>query len=270
MQARRLTKGQLNVLDEDNGFAIVARAIAVTHPIFLDKDDRPSRVDFDKSNLTENASQLTTLQTLTEMATGYLMADIPYMKWRPTETGLVPLRPSDDEINLGINEFMSLWDRFTSLPSFKKIEQGPSPADLRKFSSKGGEAHMLFRPVGQIAMAQALGILINQRGKNLESIFKKLVKYDKDGGFRIDSHASIWWGVIYDSVRERMIATVGGRELAKDILIYLLGGGIPDDNQREELRRRIVSIRTIDDGVIIGFNGKQVAKESDIQLPPIL
>jgi hypothetical protein len=57
--------------------------------------------------------------------------------------------------------------------------------ELRRFSFEkdGGEGNMLFRPVGQVALVQALGILVFRKGLSLEDIFKKLRKFDLEGGF---------------------------------------------------------------------------------------
>ena len=48
------------------------------------------------------------------------------------------------------------------MPSYRQLEQGVKTYELRRFNHKkgGGEGNFLFRPVGQIALAQALGFLV--------------------------------------------------------------------------------------------------------------
>ena len=125
---------------------------------------------------------------------------------------------------------------------------------------------MLFRPIGQIALAQALGELVFVRGLSLKTIFKKLQKYDEEGGFRMESPSSSWYMVLYDPNKRRIL--VRGRDLAARLLVYLLGGGIQDELEREKLRADFAAERTIEDQAI-DFNGRYVDPDL-IKLPQVL
>lgn len=58
-----LSKGQLVLLNEDDGFAIVSRRLAITHPLLKDRDEKDwnSRVNWDSATIASKSTVLTTL-----------------------------------------------------------------------------------------------------------------------------------------------------------------------------------------------------------------
>ncbi|AFZ03874.1 DGQHR domain-containing protein [Calothrix sp. PCC 6303] len=264
LMATPLTKGQLTQLDEDDGFSIIARKIAVTHPLLEQKEARKPRVNWNSATVATNSTVLTTLQAIKEMSERYLGQKFPHWK---QEKGLISMRPEDEELTEGIAEFHQLFDYLASLSSYKVLEEETTPA-LRKFSFEkdGGEGNMLFRPVGQVALVQALGILVFKKGLSLEKIFKKLRKFDKQGGFsNIELPNSLWYGVLYDPNRKRI--SVAGKDLAAKLVIYILGG-MKDGMEHAELRRCLAKARTFENQTI-SFEGK-IVEPKDVGLPEIL
>jgi DGQHR domain-containing protein len=261
--ATPLTAGQLAQLDEDDGFSIVARSAAVEHELVRDKPGRDRRVDWDKSTISPKSTVLTTLQTLREMTKLYLQNKFP--QWQPKKSGYVPIRPEDGELDAGLRDFEQLLDHMATLPSFKSMENGTSTTELRNFRQDGGQANVLFRPVGQAALAQALGILTLKDGHFLDSAFEKLQKYDQKGGFVLDKPESVFYMVLYDPNKEKMV--VSGRDLAARLLVYLLGG-TKDPDEQEELRKELAAARTTADKAV-GFHGRQTDPDQ-VKLPPVL
>ena len=89
--AAPLAKGELALLDEDDGFAVVARMTMVEHPLL------ENRVKITKGQLSENARHLTTLETLTTISKAYLEGRFP--GWKPHRlTPKMPFRPEWDEL----------------------------------------------------------------------------------------------------------------------------------------------------------------------------
>jgi DGQHR domain-containing protein len=265
LMAAPLTKGQLAQLNEDDGFAIVARKVAVTHPLLEQKPNRNPRVNWNSATVAANSTVLTTLQALQDMSERYLGYKFPH--WKPFEKGLIPMRPENEEIEQGISEFTKLFDNLASLPSYKILEHEDTPV-LRRFSfeKSGGEGNMLFRPVAQVALAQALGFLVFKKGLSLTSIFKKLRKFDQQGGFTgMEYPQSLWYGVLYDPNKKRV--QVSGKDLAAKLLIYILGG-IEDSMERAELRKALANARTVENKTI-AFNGEFV-EPKEVGLPPLL
>jgi DGQHR domain-containing protein len=265
LMAAPLSKGQLAQLNEDDGFAIVARKIAVTHPLLAQRENRNPRVNWNSATVASNSTVLTTLQALHDMCERYLGQKFPH--WKPWEKGLIPMRPEDEELEEGITEFSKLFDYLANLPSYKLLEEEDTPT-LRRFSFEkdGGEGNMLFRPVAQVALAQALGTLVFQKGFALGDIFKKLRKFDRQGGLSgMEYPQSLWYGVLYDPNKKRV--QVSGRELAAKLFIYILGG-IQDQMERAELRKALADARTIENQTI-GFDG-QLVEPKQVGLPPVL
>ncbi|HEY9799410.1 MAG TPA: DGQHR domain-containing protein [Leptolyngbyaceae cyanobacterium] len=265
LMAAPLTKGQLAQLNEDDGFAIVARKIAVTHPLLEQKPNRNPRVNWNSATVATNSTVLTTLQALQDMSERYLGYKFPH--WKPFEKGLIPMRPENEEIEQGIAEFSKLFDNLASLPSYKILEHEDTPV-LRRFSFEkgGGEANILFRPVAQVAIAQALGFLVFRKGLSLASIFKKLKKFDQQGGFTgMEYPQSLWYGILYDPNKKRV--QVSGKELAAKLLIYILGG-VEDSMERAELRKALANARTVENKTI-GFDGEFV-EPKEVGLPPLI
>ncbi len=269
-----LRKEQLVLLDEDNGFSIVARRLAVTHPLLKDREEKHwnSRVNWDSATIASKSTVLTTLQALQDMTEGYLQPLFPHWK---SKRNLITLKPDEEEIEEGLNLLSKLFDGLINLPSYRQLEQGVKTYELRRFKhdNGGGQGHFLFRPVGQIALAEALGVLVFGQNINLESIIEKLIYFDEMGGFNyMDTSQSLWYGVLYNPMKKRI--QVSGKKLASRLLIYLLGG-IKDDLEKAEISRALASARTVEDSLTnqhktIDFKGNVVSPHALILPSPIM
>jgi DGQHR domain-containing protein len=266
LMAIALSKGQLAQLDENDGFAIVARTIAVNHPLLKDVPRRKPRVNWDSATVATKTTVLTTLQALQDMAAKYLQYQYPH--WKPkAQKGLVPLRPDKAELEAGIAAFSQLFDRISQFTSYGRL-QGEDTPQLRRFSFEpgGGEGHILFRPVGQVAFAQGIGMAVFKKKMAETDVFRKLERYDADGGFsHINTPQSLWYGVLYDPNKKRIL--VSGKDLAAKSIVYLLGG-MDNDFDRAEFRRQIAEARTVGE-YAMSFDGKLVTPK-EVGLPPVL
>ncbi|MDJ1185296.1 DGQHR domain-containing protein [Roseofilum casamattae] len=266
LMAVRLSAGQLALLNEDDGFSIVARRIAIHHPLFKDEPDRSPQVNLDSATVSAKSTVLTTLQALKDMAERYLQH--PYPHWKPQEKGLIPLRPEDEELQAGIDTFATLFDYLATLPSYRSLQDGFSSTEMRQFSFErhDGRGNILFRPVGQIALARALGLLVYRHQLSLEAIFAKLRAYDEQDGFsHIDRPQSLWYGVLFDPNKKRI--QVAGRELAARLLVYLVND-CEDKLERGRLRHDLAVARSFE-GRSLNFDGKWV-KPKDVGMPATL
>ncbi|MGO8914759.1 MAG: hypothetical protein ACLQJR_02485, partial [Stellaceae bacterium] len=107
-----------------------------------------------------------------------------FERWKPSSgKGVLPMRPNEIEIQEGLKEFDTLLDHLAALPSFQVLEkEGHTPAYFRRCANEqpGGLGHALFRPIGQIALAQALGELTFGAKKiPLDVSFSKLKHLDE-------------------------------------------------------------------------------------------
>ena len=265
LMAQHLSKGQLALLNEDNGFSILARRVAVIHPLFKDMPQRNPRINWNSATVSAKSTVLTTLQALENSAQAYL--DFKFPHWKPADRNLIPLRPEEEELEEGLQLYNQLWDCLAGLPSYQKLSQGKETLDLRRFSHEKppGEGNLLFRPVGQVALIRALGILVFKK-MFLPDLFKKLRQYDASGGFSsIDFPDSLWYGVLFDPNKRRVL--VSGKDLATRLIVYILGG-IEDNMELAFLRRDLAEARTMNDRAI-SFEGRFVSPKN-VGLPSIL
>ncbi len=270
-----LSKGQLVLLNEDDGFAIIARRIAISHPLFKDQDndDWKPRVNWDSATISSKSTVLTTLQALQDMVEGYLGYKFDHWK-NKDKKNLISLRPDEKELEQGFKEAKKVFNYLANLPSYERLKHGYKTFALRRFSheGEGGEANILFRPVGQIALLQALGFLVFRKGVALKTVCEKLRRFDLEGGFDgIENSRSIWYGIFYDPMKKRI--QVSGKKLATRLMIYLLGG-VEDDLEKAEIRKALAEARTIKDAATneektIDFKGKFVDPKK-VGLPHIL
>ncbi|QNH57909.1 DGQHR domain-containing protein [Limnospira indica] len=263
--AVKLSKGQLAALDENDGFSIVCRQVAVNHPLLQDEPGRKPRINWDSATVATKSTVLTTLQALRDMAELYLGCYPKFRGWKAPQPGLVPYRPEPEELALGTQELMSLFDGLASLPSYQKLTQGMETPDLRRFGFERppGLGNILFRPVGQIAIAHGIGKVVFHYQQPLETVFKKLVKFDAEGGFNhIEYPQSIWYGVLYDPNKRRV--RVAGRSLATDLIVYLLGE-ITELMDEAIIRKQLAEARTFENRAI-NFEGR-IVKPREVGLP---
>ena len=261
--AKRLTTGELVQLDELDGFRVAARNIMVSHDLL-----KGNKVDSKHPQLNEKSEYYTTLQTLVEIARYYLGPKTEFSHWRIPMLGdkrFGFMRPDEDELDKGMNELSKYFDAMKELPSHTRFIQGKKAGDIR---SEGGEDSILFRPIAQMALADAIAGLERDNEMSLESIMSELVRQEesKSGQLKLRDRAAPWFGVLCDPIEKKMRRKREDQRLCGRLLRYLLGGGITDDKDREDLRRAFAEARRVDDGAAVNFDGKTVA-EDKVQLP---
>ena len=261
--AKRLTTGELVQLDEIDGFRVAARNVMVSHDLLKGK------VDTKQPQLNEKSESYTTLQTVVEIARYYLGSKTEFSRWRIPMLGdrrLGFMRPDEDELDKGVIELSKYFDAMKQLPSHTRFIQGKKARDIR---SEGGEDSILFRPIAQMALAEAIARLEHENEMPLESIISELVRQEepKSVQLKLRDRKAPWFGVLCDPIDKKMRRKREYQRLCARLFHYLLGGGITDDNHREELRVDFAEARRIGDGELaVNFDGKTVAKDK-VRLP---
>ena len=291
-QAQKLKQGDVAQLEEDDGFIIVGRKVATSHDLFTKGHE--NRVNFNDKQISENSEPFTTLVHITEMSRHLLVGY--FEGWNPLFKGVPPKRPDNDDLEYGQKIVGLFFDKFSKLPSIERMINGTSSGELRNFpepeagvnplSNKKtpGEANILFRPVGQTALAKAIGTIITKDtmrptklpdgtydtsvldgiSKKLDKLFDKLYSFDKLGGFSyINKPNSIFYGIFYDFHQDKM--RVKGEKLAALLLRHLLET-ITDEDVVEEMRQHYADAREID-GEYKKHDGSRVSSEDQIRLP---
>ncbi|OBI60630.1 DNA sulfur modification protein DndB [Mycobacterium sp. E796] len=258
------TKGEIAILDEDNGFAIVAKAVAFSNKLFK-KDDPGDRINWKTNALPKNSKWLTTSVTLIEMVKDFLGEKKVYAKWKPETSKEIPFRPVENELEDGETEMNDFLNRVAALPVFTKVATGTAIDDLREFSPDGA-GHLLMRPIGQQILAEAVGYLFNHPDgpkMTLDVIFKRLTTYDKAGGFEnISDPKSAWYGLTYNPYKKAM--AVDKKKPSALLLRHLLHNQLTDE-ERKELLTALKEVRQIPETETYwNWDGTKV---SDLGLP---
>ena len=170
--------------------------------------------------------------------------------------------PDETELSNGTVKLNSYFDALEQLPSHTRFIQGKPASNIRK---KDGEDNILFRPMAQIALAEAVATLEVENGMSLESIMSELARQEESGQLKLRDRMSPWFGVLCDR-GGKMRRKKENQFLCTRLFRYLLGGGIADDEEREDLRKKFVEARRIDDNVAVNMDGKSVS-ENEVQLP---
>ena len=255
MTAKKLPIGVLAQLDEDDGFAIVARRTMVEHDLL-----KHDRVNTEHKQLAETSFEYTTLVTLREVA--YLLLGNTMSKWKVQVKGGMPIRPLDNQLDKGVEELMKYFDALAEIPSHKDLIQNHSKScgDYRI-----EEDNILFRPTTQMALADAIEYLTAEKDIPLNVISNRLCQAEINGRLRLRDKTSVWYGVLYEPKEKKVRIAKYYRTLCSDLFKHLLGGGTPED-QRIVLERKFRDARIITDGKYMGLDGKEVEK-SKLLLP---
>ena len=264
-------------MDEDNGYAIVARKVALSHELFC-KDKPGDRINWKSTSLPAGGNWLTPAIVLKEIAQGLLSGQAPSDHWLAnTKSREIPLRPAEEQIEQAIISITEVLDHFSKIPCFAAILRGEDIDVWREFPSTktpGGRSHLLMRPLGQLALAKAIGTLhFSDDGPKipLGDLFEKVNRFDKKRGFQnVQEQSSCWWGITFEPIKKKMLMA---DKDAFALMVYLLSGRKHIDY--DELLKNYRKARTLpkagEEGEdYINFDGNKVSNKEDIQLPPLI
>lgn len=268
--AKRLTASELAQLDEHHGFRIVARKLMERHRLLGSATDASGasfgRVHTKSTTLTEKSPSYTTLKTLSEVVENYLVESRTpeqVSSWRPLVKGIgIYQRPDAESLATGTEAMVQYFDALARLPSHEAYIQGKPAGEIR---GVGDADNILFRPIAQTALAEAAGKLA-QEGVSLTTISDSLAKQEERGQLKLTDPCTPWFGVLCDPVSRKMRRRKGNEALCCRLFLYLLGGGIADDVDREQLRADFALERRVDDDRAIDLEGSRVRLD-EVRLP---
>ncbi|MDE0262722.1 MAG: hypothetical protein OXJ37_10020 [Bryobacterales bacterium] len=263
--AKTLTPSELAQLDEHHGFRIVARKLMGEHDLLHGTPDPDGLgpVHMKSQTLSEKSPSYTTLHTLSTIVENYLIesGQPPQVSsWRPVFEGIYQ-RPDDDSLTAGASAMKTYLDCLVKLPSHEAFITGKPAGDIRI-----GDDNILFRPIAQTALAEAIGKLTLQ-GASLDAIANTLANKELDGQLKLTDPRTPWFGVLCDPAPpHKMRRHKRNEALCCRLFLYLLGGGISDDKDRDALRDDFRSERLVDEDHAIDLNGDRVRLD-EIRLP---
>ena len=170
--AVKTNKTENITIDEDDGYAIVTRRLVREHPVLKDKiwyGPRAlpeNRTDGEPPNQIHSAECFTTLETVYECNKTLLKSVHKYKdEW-------VRIRPDDDLLDQLTEECTKFWDALRLIEPIGLVAEGHKKcSDFRPYSeAQRPEGHLLFRPIGQQALAEAAANIIQGQKSGFDGI----------------------------------------------------------------------------------------------------
>ena len=272
--AKKTKAGENILLDESDGFSIVARRIGTSHSLF--KTDSQDRVNWANNNISKASVYFSTLDTIRSIGERYLpgIDDSVYGGWKPMFRDQVPLRPTESDLDRGYDDLSRLFDLAEGMPVFQNLLRGDSVIDAREFpdgKNQNRKGHLMLRPVGQQVFARAISAVMEKGSLSWSDLKYRLERLDDSGVLSLDTPANLWYGILYDPRKGAVIVREGNRETATKLLVYLLESGA-DGHTRKELLANVISHRQDETRERwMDFNGdwsEKTVDGSDLPTPP--
>ncbi len=206
-------------LDEDDAIAIITRRIIEEYKLFSKGTINTEAKG--KNIPVSDKRSITTIVALYESLDIYL-CNKNKTQWKIFKT----LRPSDETLNdlyLNATKFWnSLVNFFEELKSLKP-SINLDVSHLRH--SNGG--HLLFRPVGLLAIAHAVKMAKDNR-VSLNKAIKRI------SAISMDLSNSPWSGLLWDDINKSMITRKENQTIAAQLLFYMIGGNLSKIKMTED------------------------------------
>ena len=267
--AKPLSRSELAQLDETNGFRVVARRLLIHKLLETAPDGERPKVETVKTTLADSSDCYTTLNTLAEVVRRYLTENktLPesnnFASWSQLVAKGIYVRPEDEALEHGEHAMVQYFDHLSGIASHIAFIQGKPASELR---TDGDSDNILFRPLVQTALAEAIGKLVTE-GVSLANIVEELSQQEASGQLKLRERTSPWFGVLCDP-SGKMRRHRRNEDLCCRLLQYLLGGGIEDDAERDRLTKDFAAERVIDHEAMkaIDLEGNTVATDQ-VRLP---
>lgn len=243
--ARPPSKGDNILLDQNNGFRIIARYMMVSHDL-LNKGKTSTKT----TQLPEKSNCYTALSDLTNVAEEYLgqIRDSAYSFWKNDPVfghkRFGYIRPPEEELDQGKIDLAVYFDALAKLPSHERFIQAAAN-DRNKLRTE--DDNILFRPIAQSALAGAIGLILHnseipkeQFPNKLNKIFTTLAEQEIKGNLKLKKEDGPWYGVLCDASK-KMRRHKHYKELCQTLFVHLLHG--LENENLENLRNDFCSAR---------------------------
>jgi DNA sulfur modification protein DndB len=220
--AKPVTLSEIIALDEDDMCAIVTRDLLDKHKLF-----RNSRLSLSTSNSipTSDQESFTNIVFLYKCVSVLLKAyflkrkNISSKKWK----SFLKRRPSQDEIDEAFNFIVYLWDKaigfLSPMREYLKKEESEK-LKAKNFRNENG-CCILFRPIGLLIFMEAIAACIEESDNEVEKTVERTLPLLSKVEMNIDKFP--WQGLLWESGEKRMITAPENRNVAKRLLLYMIG-----------------------------------------------
>ena len=130
--AKKIDTNEQTIMDEQNGFSIIARNVANSHKLFKPSPSSKEKVKYKGNSLTDSDQNIV---TPSNKRRGLEIFEHLLMR-KQSINGIQnlkhsPKKPNKEDLKKVENKFNELLDLIYELPVYQSIERGDSPKDLR-------------------------------------------------------------------------------------------------------------------------------------------
>ena len=204
--AKRVSNTDIIALDEDNGAAIVTRRMIDDFTLFQERKliALTSTANISESDLYSIIGVIT-LYDIVKTLVGCVAGT----------KGFTNNRPDDDLLDSVYNFCCSYWNSLKKrIPEYQKVFLSKKSASQFRQPDNN---HLLFRPVGQRAFAEATTYLVKKCSLGLDEAIKELSQAD------LWLQSSTWHYILWNPIGKTMISTGKNRGIAKSHLLKMIG-----------------------------------------------
>ncbi len=204
--AKRVSNTDIIALDEDNGAAIVTRRMIDDFTLFQEKKliALTSTANISESDL-DSLIGVITLYDIVKTLVGCVDGT----------RGFTNNRPDDDLLDSVYDFCCSYWNSLKKrIPEYQKVFLSQKSASQFRQPDNN---HLLFRPVGQRAFAEATAYLFKKGRLGLDEAIKELSQAD------LWLHFPKWHYILWNPIGKTMISIGKNRGIAKSHLLKMIG-----------------------------------------------
>lgn len=220
--AKPVTKRDAIALDEDDAVAILTRKLIDEYSLFAGEKTSTKHTQALPVSASDKFTTIVALYNALDLYLGALDGRSK-REWSRFKRE----RPNDDRLDQLGNMAVRLWDELRRrIPALEEMAANPSGALIgKRYRSKLG-GHLLFRPIGLTAFAQALG-------RALRSGVSQGAAISRMASAPMDLASTPWRGLLWNPDTHRMITAGENKRVAVWILAYGAGATFTP----KELRR---------------------------------
>jgi DNA sulfur modification protein DndB len=207
--AKPVSKGEIVALDEDDAFAIVTRQLVEEYQAL-----NGERVCYGKQKQLPpgDKAAITSILALAEIAQ---ILWVPANAPKAERDRLTRVRPPQETLDKIYHFQVEFWDAIRKwVPEVSKATDAPPEAGVAGQYRTATGGHLLFRPIGQTAFAQAARVLID-RGQTISSAVATLARLP------MSLAAPPWMYVFWDPIKQSILRPKPA--LTRNLLLHVVG-----------------------------------------------
>ncbi len=242
--AKATSKSENITMDEDDGYAIVTRRLVREHPVLQDKIWYKTRALPPRG--TDDGGRIVAADCFTTVETVYNCNKTILQSKYEFKPDWERIRPEPNQLDQLAEDCSYFWDGLLHIQPIELVASGQQKcSEFRpQEQQERGDGHLLFRPIGQETLAEAVAAIMKEKKSGVDGIGQ--ICQDCAG---IDwKLASAPWAGLFFGEGGRMLSTNTRKRqnVGSKLLRYMLGTLWPDPSPLLQEYREVVYPRDPD------------------------